>query len=896
MLGEFATSFFSSLMGVIGSAKLLQALARDNLIPGLSLFGEGSKKNDEPRYAILITHVVAQLTMLSDINQIASLVTMSYLMTFLVTNLACFTLKIGSAPNFRPSFHYFSWQSAAIGAIASAITMFYVDGVYASGCVAVLIAIFVIIHYTASPKTWGDVSQSLIYHQVRKYLLRLRSDNVKFWRPSVLLLINDPRRQYKLIQFCNSLKKGALFILAHVIVTDDYKGSVPEAKRQQASWAKYIDFSKIKGFINISVSPTAEWGIRNMVLSSGLGGMRPNIVVMGFFNLNDLRKSQPLIDIPSPQHSRPSSVRGVQDPKSTRNSHQKHGQALLQKLHGLSLPTDTNRSEGAISAKSYVTVLEDVLLRMRINVAIAKGFDSLELPGPAPTTVERVMSWLKADKVDDDSPTKYIDLWPVQMSAFAQIDSEGDEKRSILTTNFDTYTLILQLGCILATVSSWSRTFKLRVSVFVEYESDVAEERQRVESLLSNLRIKSEVRVFWLASGDLKTYEVIVNGKGTPELGEALEEVDAVLEDEEWWQEIKTARTEGLESETYRQLSEMSNSPSPGVDSDMLRGSFQSRPTKTSSTTVRGLQRIMRKAKRRVSVGPLNRFPAEMRLQLSSFDPNNLIQGHRTYSSSSDSSSSDDDFTDSDSDGRAASANDLETSSSDDERQMVHRSRSFHSFNRPRPSVRSPVSIGASASTGQARPIMVPSKAGASDSALKSQPSTGGPSKSAVNTLRRPPTIRHHSMPKFTSKPVPPTTISSEDGPGPSIMFTEQLPPSAMLSATQASSKNVQSKSSAEEFDVASANTAGGFPAQQALPLSFNDLPSRAQHLILNELMAHHSEQAAVLFTTLPSPVEGTCDSEVDSIRYLSDVEVLCVNLPPLLLVHSNTVTVTMSL
>lgn len=83
LLGEIATSLFSVLMGVIGSAKLLQALARDHLIPGLSLFSQGTKKSDEPIYAIFITYFIAQITMFADINQIASFITMTVCRPFL---------------------------------------------------------------------------------------------------------------------------------------------------------------------------------------------------------------------------------------------------------------------------------------------------------------------------------------------------------------------------------------------------------------------------------------------------------------------------------------------------------------------------------------------------------------------------------------------------------------------------------------------------------------------------------------------------------------------------------------------------------------------------------------------------------------------------------------------
>jgi len=92
-------------------------------------------------------------------------------------------------------------------------------------------------------------------------------------------------------------------------------------------------------------------------------------------------------------------------------------------------------------------------------------------------------------------------------------------------------------------------------------------------------------------------------------------------------------------------------------------------------------------------------------------------------------------------------------------------------------------------------------------------------------------------------------------------------------------------------------NAGTGSPySTQGLALSFNDLPSRAQHLILNELMRRNSADTAVLMTTLPVPSEGTCLDEETTIRYLSDIEVLCNELPPILMVLSNSMTVTVNL
>lgn len=164
---------------------------RDNLLPILSPFAQGTPEGDEPIYGVLFTFVVTvAFCFIPSINSIAAFVTMAMLLTFGILNLACFLLKISSAPNFRPSFQFFKWWTAASGFIVCIGTMIAADQVYALVAMGFMLLLFVWIHYQSPPKSWGDVTQSLIYHQVRKYLLRLdsRKEHVKFWRPQVIAI------------------------------------------------------------------------------------------------------------------------------------------------------------------------------------------------------------------------------------------------------------------------------------------------------------------------------------------------------------------------------------------------------------------------------------------------------------------------------------------------------------------------------------------------------------------------------------------------------------------------------------------------------------------------------------------------------------------------------------
>jgi len=622
-------------------------------------------------------------------------------------------------------------------------------------------------------------------------------------------------------------------------------------------------------------------------------------------------------------------------------------------------PTDAMKPEDAISIKSYVTIIEDLVLRVEANVAVAKGFQELEVPSSTPSKKTKALKLVGLAEVNFEEPSKtYIDLWPIQMSA--EIAAAGDKpsRTNVLTTNFDTYTLILQLGCILHTVPSWKHMYKLRVCVFVEYETDVEEERERVASLLTNLRIQATVLVFWLASSELKMYEVIVNGREDGDLDQTARDIDYSLEDERWWQDIKR----------LRQPSSMSASQELAQASDILEAitqwptaTFQHGRRETRPKRFSALQKMLRKAKSRASFGELSEAGVRFGMRSQRLSTDLMIDSD----SGSDETSggrdddADDEAVASESEAAISGSNfdkyDLDASSGDSD--AGRRQRSSTLFKRARTTtaragssffarnldLRKAIWKDARSSTkgnsiDEDRPTsrsVTPLKphpgAIASDTAIlkagkrtKKTHSAASSSSQLSSSSRgrahvHPPPIREHSLPKFTSNPTPRTAVASEEAAGPSIMFVDTPSPATARKkdpiaegpadaaqpaaiTTQPSSSHASATNSpisaAALPDASSytASPASGFPSQQAIPLSFNDLPCRAQHLILNELIRQQSDDTAVVFTTLPSPVEGTCDSETESVKYISDLEVLCQGLPPVLLVHSNSMTVTMNL
>jgi len=459
-LGVFSAVLSSALGAIIGASRILQAIARDEIVPFTSIFKKGDGPNDEPRRAVLLIYFgIILVTLIGEINSIAPVITVLQTLTYGFVNISCFFLSITGAPNFRPTFKLFHWSTALAGGLMCVFAIFYVSPLYSGIVIIVQLFLIVLIYfYVAGDSSWGDVSQALIYHQVRKYLLRLDANqHIKSWRLQVILMTSNPRSNLKLIEFVNHLKKGGLYIVGHVNV-GEFRQSVQSIESDYGSYAKIFKEMSVKAFPDIAVAKSVREGIQNLLTQSGLGGMRPNTVIFGMFDPDSPPKE--------------SEFTGYGKKKAEKI---KKALETLDQLRNLETPS-------GYTSISFVQSLKDCLL-WRKNVIIANNFDILDQNNLSPTSW---MDWIFRKKF------RTIDLWLFNLREWTEVGANNDE----------TFSFIAQLGHMIHMSGSYHHYHSLRLLNIVDEPGAMIPELERLETLIHEWRIDSKTMVYCLSEND----------------------------------------------------------------------------------------------------------------------------------------------------------------------------------------------------------------------------------------------------------------------------------------------------------------------------------------------------------------------------------------------------------
>ncbi|KAF3848135.1 hypothetical protein F7725_021163 [Dissostichus mawsoni] len=198
-------------------------------------------------------------------------------------------------------------------------------------------------------------------------------DHVKFWRPQVLLMVSNPRSSVGLIKFINDIKKSGLYVLGHVQLGDlDTLPSDP-LQSQYDSWLSLVDHLNIKSFVNLTLADSVRHGVQHLLFISGLGGMRPNTLVLGFYD--DSLPKDTLID--------PSlSICPTADPSGSLQDFDHDQEPPL--FHFSSVRGSVDRQDGGeigdgkvLGPQEYVAIIADAM-KMLKNVVLARNFNDFD--------------------------------------------------------------------------------------------------------------------------------------------------------------------------------------------------------------------------------------------------------------------------------------------------------------------------------------------------------------------------------------------------------------------------------------------------------------------------------------------------------------------------------------
>ncbi|XP_022623866.1 solute carrier family 12 member 6 isoform X1 [Seriola dumerili] len=288
VIGSFFSTCGAGLQSLTGAPRLLQAIAKDNIIPFLRVFGHG-KANGEPTWALLLTALIAELGILiASLDLVAPILTMFFLMCYLFVNLACALQTLLRTPNWRPRFSYYHWTLSFLGMIICLALMFISSWYYAIVAMVIAGMIYKYIEYHGAEKEWGDGIRGLSLSAARYALLRLEEGppHTKNWRPQLLVLLKLDEDAHvkspRLLTFASQLKAGKGLTIVGTVVSGNFLQSYGEALAAEQTLKHLMDKERVKGFCQCIVAQKPREGISHMIQSSGLGGMKPNTVVMGW--------------------------------------------------------------------------------------------------------------------------------------------------------------------------------------------------------------------------------------------------------------------------------------------------------------------------------------------------------------------------------------------------------------------------------------------------------------------------------------------------------------------------------------------------------------------------------------------------------------------------------------
>jgi solute carrier family 12 sodium/potassium/chloride transporter 2 len=192
--GILGATFSSALASIIGSSRILFAMGQHRVLP----YGKWLSFQNllgQPRNAMIVTGIMIFLAMLlRDLNAIAPLVTMFFLITYAMLNVVVIIEQNLGLISFRPSFKV-PWLIPWFGLVSSVVAMFIINPTISLISVSAVLAVYFVLNRIDLETPFEDVRSGMFFsfaEWAAKHTASLSRKQERAWKPNLLVPVTDP--------------------------------------------------------------------------------------------------------------------------------------------------------------------------------------------------------------------------------------------------------------------------------------------------------------------------------------------------------------------------------------------------------------------------------------------------------------------------------------------------------------------------------------------------------------------------------------------------------------------------------------------------------------------------------------------------------------------------------
>ena len=282
LLGVWGATLSSAIGSMLGAPRVLQAVVRDGVLPGLfNPLGNGHGREDEPRNGTLITMAIAIAAVcIGDLNLIAPILSMFFLTTYLVLNVAAGLEGFLQSPSFRPTFRV-HWSLSVLGAIGCLAVMFLIDARSTAIAAIIVSGIYIWLQQRELRTTWGDVRRGIWMALISTGIFQMtEEDDTKNWRPQILVLSGAPQKRWSLIELADAFSHHRSLMTVSSVVPSDSRDLGQQLKLEKTI-RNYLQKRGVKALVRVVSADDPFEGAMRLVETYGLGPLVPNTIIMG---------------------------------------------------------------------------------------------------------------------------------------------------------------------------------------------------------------------------------------------------------------------------------------------------------------------------------------------------------------------------------------------------------------------------------------------------------------------------------------------------------------------------------------------------------------------------------------------------------------------------------------